>query len=179
MTNRSKFSASLCVVATILLVLGFTSGLRADESLYNPAEAEKVAPGSGVDFGPRASEFRYDKRMIHAAEIAMRRAKVSSTERCWRYVKDALVDAQLVDSRPTTAYAKEAAQELTTKYGFTKLEGLISPLEAPIGSVIVYGGKGAGHVEFRTAFGFVSDFWSLIPSRRPLLGVYVKEPSQS
>ena len=30
----------------------------------------------------------------------------------------------------------------------------------PLGSVLVYGGKGAGHVELRTAKGFVSDFAS-------------------
>ena len=43
-----------------------------------------------------------------------------------------------------------------------------------IAAVLVYGGNGAGHVELRTQQGFVSDFVSPIPSRRPLIGVYVK-----
>jgi hypothetical protein len=47
-------------------------------------------------------------------------------------------------------------------------------MKAPLGSVIVYGGKGAGHVEFRTKTGFVSDFSTPRPSKRPLIGVYVK-----
>jgi hypothetical protein len=45
---------------------------------------------------------------------------------------------------------------------------------APVGSVLVYGGRGAGHVEFRTKQGFVSDFSTPNPSKRPLIGVYVK-----
>jgi len=40
--------------------------------------------------------------------------------------------------------------------------------------VLVYGGPGAGHVEFRTEQGFVSDFLSLHPSTRPLIGIYIK-----
>lgn len=179
MTTQNSFSGAVCVATLLLLLLGLAAEASADTSLFNRAEAQKLSTESGIDLGPKSSEIRYDNRMIRAAEIAMKRAQANSTERCWRYVKNALVDAQLVDSRPTTVYAKEAAAELTNKYGFTKLEGVTSPLEAPIGSVLVYGGKGAGHVEFRTAFGFVSDFWSLIPSRRPLVGVYVKEPNRS
>ena len=49
------------------------------------------------------------------------------------------------------------------------------PYLAPIGSVLVYGSRrAAGHIEFRTRDGFVSDFKSKTPSRRPLLGVYAK-----
>ena len=45
----------------------------------------------------------------------------------------------------------------------------------PVGAVIVYGGADAGHVELRTASGFVSDFISPTPYPRPLIGIYVKE----
>ena len=49
------------------------------------------------------------------------------------------------------------------------------PFSAPVGSVLVYGtSRSVGHVEFRTKDGFVSDFRSPTPSRRPLLGVYAK-----
>ena len=88
-------------------------------------------------------------------------------------MKNALVAAKLVKSRPVTEYAKQAGEELQKKFGFKKL-AVRDPFAAPIGSVLVYGGRGAGHVEFRTQAGFVSDFTSLKPSRRPLLGVYVK-----
>jgi len=49
------------------------------------------------------------------------------------------------------------------------------PYQAPVGSVLVYNAnRAAGHVELRTKDGFVSDFLSKKPSRRPLLGVFVK-----
>ena len=124
-------------------------------------------------FGPKSANIRYDQRMVHAAEIAAARARAHSTSRCWHAVKNALVDAHLVDSRPTTEYAKQAGDELHTKYGFRKTS-IKDPFAAPIGSVLVYGGRGAGHVEIRTATGFVSDFTSSTPSSRPLIGVYVK-----
>ena len=45
----------------------------------------------------------------------------------------------------------------------------------PLSSVLVYGtARSVGHVEIRTKDGFVSDFRSPIPSRRPLMGVYAK-----
>jgi hypothetical protein len=41
--------------------------------------------------------------------------------------------------------------------------------------VLVYGtARSVGHVEIRTKDGFVSDFRSATPSRRPLMGVYAK-----
>ena len=139
-----------------------------DEETARPAGTEFL----GI-FGPKSGAIRYDARMIHAAQIAMDRANAHSTERCWHSVKNALVDAQVVPTRPTTEYAKEAGDELESKFGFTKLR-VTSPFDAPVGAVLVYGGSGAGHVEIRTATGFVSDFISSKPSPRPLLGVYVK-----
>src|SRR6267143_1793806 len=71
-------------------------------------------------------------------------------------------------------FAKPAGQELVNNYGFKKLP-VSNPYEAPVGSVLVYGAKrAAGHVEIRTENGFVSDFRSKTPSRRPLLGVFAK-----
>lgn len=117
--------------------------------------------------------YRYDPRMVKAAEIAASRAWGRSQGSCWRYVKNALLSAGLVDSRPTTAYAKQAGEELSSKYGFRRIS-CSDPYKAPLGSVLVYGGRGAGHVEFRTKTGFVSDFTNPRPSPRPLIGVYVK-----
>lgn len=142
-------------------------------SLYDARTARTVGPELQSIFGPKSGHIRYDSRMIAAAEIAAQRAHAHSTERCWHSVKNALVDAQVVPTRPTTEYAKEAGDELQLKYGFTKLQ-VMSPFDAPIGAVLVYGGHGAGHVEIRTSTGFVSDFVSATPSTRPLIGVYVK-----
>jgi hypothetical protein len=151
-----------------------TIRFQESSSLYNAGNSEYLQKGEPVfDFGPKSGNIKYDKRMIMAAEIAAERAHKHSTSRCWSYVKSALVSANLVSSRPTTEYAKEAGDELQNKYGFRKL-AIKDPFAAPLGSVLVYGGRGAGHVEFRTPKGFVSDFTTDRPSRRPLIGVYVK-----
>lgn len=145
---------------------------HASESLYDPRSAKTLETFPTIYFGPKSSGIRYDKRMIRAAQIAQARAHQSSTSRCWRYVKNALLAAEVVSTRPTTTYAKQAGAELQ-KFGFKKTR-ITDPFAAPIGAVLVYGGRGAGHVEIRTLTGFVSDFASRIPSRRPLIGVFVK-----
>jgi hypothetical protein len=112
--------------------------------------------------------------LVRAATIAQERAHAHSRERCWHYVKEALLAAGAVNSYPKTPYAKQAAQELVSSYGFKKLP-VRDPFQAPVGSVLVYGDKkAAGHVEIRTRDGFVSDFKSKMPSPRPLIGVFTK-----
>jgi hypothetical protein len=112
--------------------------------------------------------------LMRAATIAQERAHAHSKSRCWHYVKEALVASGAVDSRPKTALAKQAADELVRDYGFKKLS-IKDPFKAPIGSVLVYNARGAaGHVEIRTNNGFVSDFRSKTPSKRPLIGVFAK-----
>ena len=143
------------------------------QSLYHRREAALPASRSLSFFGSLASSHRYDSRMLRAAEIATARAYAHSHGSCWRYVKNALLDAGVVDSRPKTGYAKEAASELTNDFGFRRIT-CSDPFKAPLGSVLVYGGRGAGHIEFRTKTGFVSDFTNVNPSSRPLIGVYVK-----
>jgi hypothetical protein len=124
-------------------------------------------------FGHHAPRFNYDERMIRAAEIAVSRAGTQTTWRCWHFVKDALLDAGVISSRPHSPWAKQAGDELCEKFGFKKLP-VNNPLDAPVGAVVVYGGPDAGHVELRTESGFVSDFFSSTPYPRPLIGVYVK-----
>lgn len=115
-----------------------------------------------------------DPKLCRAATIAEDRARAHSHSLCWHYVKEALVAAGVVCSRPTTSLAKQAGQELVSNYGFKKLP-VSDPYAAPVGAVLVYGAaKAAGHVEIRTVDGFVSDFRSRTPSRRPLIGVYTK-----
>ena len=115
-----------------------------------------------------------DPKMCRAATIAQERANAHSRSLCWRFVKEALVAAGVIRSRPTTLLAKQAGKELVNNYGFKKLP-VSDPYEAPVGAVLVYGAKhAAGHVEIRTQDGFVSDFRSKTPSRRPLIGVFAK-----
>ena len=115
-----------------------------------------------------------DPKLMRAASIAEERAHAHSRRQCWHYVKEALLAAGVIRSRPTTVYAKQAGRELVNNFGFKKL-AVNDPYQAPIGSVLVYNAnRAAGHVEIRTKDGFVSDFRSKTPSRRPLLGVFVK-----
>jgi hypothetical protein len=115
-----------------------------------------------------------DNRLLQAASIAQERAHAHSRSRCWHYVKEALLASGVIDSRPKTELARDAAAELVNNYGFKKLS-ITDPFSAPVGSVLVYGtARSVGHVEIRTKEGFVSDFRSTIPSRRPLMGVYAK-----
>ena len=113
-------------------------------------------------------------KLMRAATIAQDRAHAHSRSMCWHYVKEALLASGVIDSRPKSEYARDAADDLVSNYGFKKLS-VRDPFAAPIGSVLVYGtSRSIGHVEIRTKDGFVSDFRSSTPSRRPLIGVYAK-----
>ena len=117
---------------------------------------------------------RIDNRLVQAATLAQERAHAHSRSRCWHYVKDALLASGVIDTRPKTDLARDAASELVTNYGFKRLS-ITDPFAAPVGSVLVYGtARSVGHVEIRTKDGFVSDFRSPTPSKRPLMGVYAK-----
>jgi hypothetical protein len=130
-----------------------------------------VRPFAKVD---RQVDRQVDPKLMRAATIAEERAHAHSRRQCWRYVKEALVASGVIGSRPTTVYAKQAGQELVNNFGFKKL-AVTDPYQAPVGSVLVYNAaRAAGHVEIRTKDGFVSDFRSKTPSRRPLLGIFVK-----
>jgi hypothetical protein len=119
-------------------------------------------------------DLRLDPRLLRAATLAEERAHAKSKERCWRYVKEALLAAGAVKSYPRTAYAKQAGDELVRSYGFKKLS-IHDPYSAPVGAVLVYGnGRHAGHVEIRTKTGFVSDYRSKTACGYRLMAVYGK-----
>ncbi len=119
-------------------------------------------------------DHRLDPKLMRAASLAEERAHAHSGERCWHYVKEALMASGAISSYPKTAYAKQAGDELVDNYGFKRLS-IRDPYSAPLGAVLVYGAsREAGHVEIRTKDGFVSDFRSKIPSPRPLIAAYVK-----
>src|SRR5947199_6860639 len=83
---------------------------------------------------------KIDPKMRRAATIAEERARAHSLSKCWHFVKEALVAAGAVKSRPQTTLAKQAGQELVKNYGFKKLP-VSNPYEATIGSVLVYDAK--------------------------------------
>jgi hypothetical protein len=114
---------------------------------------------------------RIDPKLRRAATIAEERANAHSRAQCWHYVKEALVASGVISSYPKSAYAYEAGEELTRVYGFKKLP-VRDPYAAPLGAVLVYGGR--GHVEIRTKDGFVSDYHSKNRCFYPLLAVYGK-----
>ena len=129
--------------------------------------------GKQEKFKIAKTDSRLNPSLARAATIAQERAYAHSKSRCWRYVKQALVAAGAVSSYPKTALAKQAGDELVRDYGFKKL-AVRDPYAAPLGAVLVYGGRGAGHVEIRNKTGFVSDFRAAKPSKRRLIGVYAK-----
>jgi hypothetical protein len=161
------------LLAAVVLAALAPGALGAGESLFEPSKARALSSKERRFFGPKSNGVRYDARMIRAAQIAQQRAEPRKTWYCWRYVKNALLAAGVVESRPTSAWAKQAGEELCRRFGFVKLN-VRDPRKAPVGAVVVYGGPDAGHVELRTERGFVSDFVSPSPYPRPLVGVFVK-----
>lgn len=151
---------------TILFLLG--AGLF----LTSPAVAKPKEKLKTLHHAPPKISLKYDRRMQVATQFANFHARRHSQRHCWRAVKNALVKAKVVSKRPTTRYAKQAGDELQRKYHFKKLT-LRDPKKAPLGAILVYGGRGAGHVEIRTQKGYVSDFTHSHPSPRPFIGAYV------
>lgn len=175
----------LAVCFSALLALGGQSygfgSLYSSYSFSAPVFGENitgvyvVAPRRAPSSIP-ASSFA-DASLVKAARIAERRAHAHSQWRCWQYVKDALLAAGAVASRPGTSYACQAGEELTRRHGFVDT-GIRNPYRAPVGAVIVYGGHGAGHVELRTEHGFASDYRSPYRCKySQVIGIYVKSPS--
>lgn len=118
-------------------------------------------------------DSRLDPRLRRAATIAQERANARSKARCWRYVKEALLAAGVINSYPKTNYASQAGDELVQNYGFKRLP-VRDQFAAPIGSVLVFGHGSTGHVVIRTKTGFVSDYWTKNRCKYPLVAVYGK-----
>jgi hypothetical protein len=114
---------------------------------------------------------RIDLKLLRAATIAQERANAHSRAQCWHYVKEALIAAGVIGSYPKSANAYEAGDELSRFYGFKKLS-VRDPYAAPLGAILVYGGR--GHVEIRTKDGFASDYYSKDRCFYPLKAVYGK-----
>src|SRR5260370_669004 len=83
------------------------------------------------------ADSNIDPKLRRAATIAEERAHAHSLSKCWHFVKEALVAAGVVKSRPQTTLAKQAGQALVNNYGFKKLP-VSNPYEAPVGALLVY-----------------------------------------
>jgi hypothetical protein len=92
---------------------------------------------------------------------------------CYRYVKKALLTSGLASRYLKGAKAYEADNGPLTKEGFTNIlkDKTLRPLietvgDLPNGTILVYSGGKAGHIEVKTRFGFISDSISA----RPVIG---------
>ena len=101
----------LVAIAIAGLLLGMPAS-AAEESKFDESTARELTVTERSWFGLKSKGIRYDARMIRAAKIAQDRAEKQKTWYCWRYVKNALLAAGVVDTRPTTAWAKQAGEEL-------------------------------------------------------------------
>src|SRR5260370_4838345 len=139
---------------------------------FKSAEGKKESVPVVTQYYPKQIVYPFgrvdrhiDGRLMQAASIAEERAHAHSRSRCWHYVKEALLASGVIESRPKTELARDAAQELVSNYGFKRLS-VSDPFSAPIGTVLVHGtARRLGHVEIRTRDGFVSDFRSPTQSR--------------
>ena len=167
----------LLLAATALMALPKPASAQVYFDAYGSTSLTYSPMDIGVRFTPQPPRARHDSRidphLLKAARIADANAFPHSTMRCWRYVKAALLQAGAVAAYPKTNYAFQAGAELTSQYGFVRLK-IHDPYSAPVGSVLVYSGGEAGHVEIRTEHGFASDYRSPWRCRYRLIGVYAK-----
>src|SRR5207302_7740348 len=104
--------------------------------VYNDASGKKQSAEvvdkyySKKTVQPFAGDSKIDPKLRRAATIAEERARAHSLSKCWHFVKEALVAAGVVKSRPQTPLAKQAGQELVNNYGFKKLP-VSDPDQAP------------------------------------------------
>ena len=133
---------------------------------YTVRKIPVIHPDARVD-------SRLDPRLCRAATIAQERANARSRARCWRYVKEALLAAGVIDSYPKSNYAWQAGEELERTYGFRRLP-ISDQFAAPLGSVLVFGHGSESHVVIRTKTGFASDYWTKNRCKYPLVAVYGK-----
>lgn len=164
---------SLTLTVLCAALLGFSHSAKAQGTFgIGFAPSPFFTFGGHSTHGPARYDSRIDPKLIKASRLAEARAGRHTTLHCWQYVKDALLAAGVVTTRPSTSYACQAGPELINR-GFVQLH-VYDPYNAPIGAVLVYAGGGAGHVEFRTPYGFASDYRSNWRCKYHLIGVYAK-----
>jgi hypothetical protein len=84
---------------------------------YQPKKIVHPFPGIDSKIDPK----------LRAPHDREERARAHSHSQCWRFVKEALVAAGVVSSRPTTLLAKQARTGTRSNYGFKKL-AIVRPI---------------------------------------------------
>ena len=132
-----RYMALLAAVMTMLMmafapmVHGHDVGLAVFN--YTDASGKKQSVDVVDQYYPKKivqpianADAQIDPKLRRAATIAEERARAHSLRKCWCFVKEALVAAGVVKSRPQTPLAKQAGQELVNNYGFKKTADLKS-----------------------------------------------------
>lgn len=165
-----------------VIFLCFTSTLLAQSNRRSPGSARPEPQAAAIPQyyareAPAGSPACADLKLAAAYCLTHTLSKNHHENLCWRRVKEALVQAGAVSAYPKTQYAYQAGNELVERFGFKKIN-IDNPYDAPVGAILVYKDNGeldgAGHVEFRTLHGFVSDYASRGYCKYRLTGVYIK-----
>ncbi len=85
---------------------------------YKTAEGKKESIPVITQYYPQRIVYPFakvdqhiDRKLMQAATIAQERAHAHSRSMCWHYVKEALLASGVIDSRPKSELAKDAAQD--------------------------------------------------------------------
>jgi hypothetical protein len=155
----------------VVLLLGLASPLGAQPFGVFQSPSQPNPRSAPLNQGV-SSELRLAAGYCQVHTFAKKPQKL-----CWKRIKEALLRANVISSYPQSSYAYQAGDELVARYGFRKI-AVLSPYDAPVGSILVYRdngeGGGFGHAEFRTPHGFTSDYTSPYPCKFKLTGVYIK-----
>jgi hypothetical protein len=142
---------------------------------YKSPEGKKESVAVITEYYPKQIIYpfakidrRIDGKLMRAATIAQERAHAHSRSMCWHYVKEALLASGVIDSRPKSELAKDAAQDLVSNYGFKKLS-VSDPFATPVGSVLVLWRQTTPPVMSRSALRTVSSATSFRKRHHPVL----------
>ncbi len=146
-----------------------------------PAKDDANTPWSEDPYVSAYSNSKKVAKMIKAAKKSASRSK----RLCYRYVKNALLAGDIIDSYPPSGKAKQAVTDLKAQGMVNLMENpkyaakIKSPADAPKGAVLVYStgeAKEAGHIEIKTGEDknatYVSDYQSTNNIQKTTKGLY-------
>lgn len=189
--DKSKTEGGFTEVCTTCVT---ASGTVADKNVRDlqelSKEVEKREPAKDAAAenpwadDPYISNYSASKKvekMIKAAKKSASRSK----RLCYRYVKNALLAGDMIDSYPPSGKAKQGVADLE-KQGMVNLldnpkyaKMINTPADAPKGAVLVYStgeSKEAGHIEIKSGEGqdatYISDYQSEKNIQKTLKGLY-------
>lgn len=139
-------------------------------------ETEKAAPvdpNNPWADDPYVSAYSSSKKVEGLIKTAKKGKASRSLKLCYRYVKRALMNSDVIDDYPPSGKAKLAVSDLKSQGMVNLLDNpkyaakIKTPADAPKGAVLVYStgeSKEAGHIEIKTGEGdkatYISDYES-------------------